>query len=182
MAQVFERNRKEADPEYIRLATEIQIEVVSLVMKEDIVPKRKRLILGAPVAETARSLVANVTRANAFYPSNSYNVLERKRYLTLASADCDQLERDFLLLTELDRRKQSERKQSAGNGQEGQPERGGGGLARKFERVAAMLDEERKKLSSKRKNTRIIGVESVEDRLAAARAEAERLEAVALDA
>ena len=98
MSQVFERNRKEADSDYLSLAVDIHIEVLSLVMRENVVPKRKRLILGAPIAETARSLVCNVNRANRFYPSNSYNVLERKRYLGLALADCDQLEQDFQCL------------------------------------------------------------------------------------
>lgn len=98
MSQVFERNRKEADSDYLSLAVDIRIEVLSLVMRESVVPKRKRLMLGAPIAETARSLVYNVNRANRFYPSNSYNVLERKRYLGLALADCDQLEQDFQCL------------------------------------------------------------------------------------
>jgi len=54
MSQVFERNRKEADSDYLSLAVDIHIEVLSLVMRENVVPKRKRLILGAPIAETAR--------------------------------------------------------------------------------------------------------------------------------
>lgn len=48
MSQVFERNRKEADSDYLSLAVDIRIEVLSLVMREGVVPKRKRLILGAP--------------------------------------------------------------------------------------------------------------------------------------
>ena len=158
MSQVFERNRKEADSDYLSLAVDIHIEVLSLVMRENVVPKRKRLILGAPIAETARSLVCNVNRANRFYPSNSYNVLERKRYLGLALADCDQLEQDFQCLIAMKCTNASE-----------------------LERISGMIRDEADKVSKKRKYTRIIGKESVEDRLAAARAEAERLEAVVLD-
>lgn len=158
MSQVFERNRKEADSDYISLAIEIRIEVLSLVMSETVVPKRKRLILGAPIAETARSLVYNVNKANRFYPSNSYNVLERKRYLGLAIADCDQLEQDFQCLVAM---------KCATPG--------------RLERISGMIRDESAKISKKRKYTRIIGKETAEDMLAAARAEAERLEAVVLD-
>ena len=40
MSQVFERNRKEAETDYISLATEIRVEVLSLVMNENVVPQR----------------------------------------------------------------------------------------------------------------------------------------------
>lgn len=53
--------------------------------------------------------------------------------------------------------------------------------ASELERVSGMIRDEADKVSKKRKYTRIIGKESAEDRLAAARAEAERLEAVVLD-
>ena len=158
MSQVFERNRKESDSDYLSLAVDIRIEVLSLVMRESVVPKRKRLMLGAPIAETARSLVYNVNRANRFYPSNSYNVLERKRYLGLALADCDQLEQDFQCLIAMKCTTASE-----------------------LERISGMIRDEADKVSKKRKYTRIIGRESAEGRLAAARAEAERLEAVVLE-
>lgn len=158
MSQVFERNRKEADSDYLSLAVDIRIEVLSLVMRESVVPKRKRIILGAPIAETARSLVYNVNRANRFYPSNSYNVLERKRYLGLALADCDQLEQDFQCLIAMKCTTASE-----------------------LERISGMIRDEADKVSKKRKYTRIIGRESAEGRLAAAKAEAERLVMKALD-
>lgn len=158
MSQVFERNRKEADSDYISLAGEIRLEVLSLATNENVVPKRKRLVLGVPMAETARSLVYNVNRANRFYPSNSYNVLERKRYLGLAMADCDQLEQDLQCLIAMKCASPS-----------------------RLERIAGMIADESSKVSKKRKYTRIIGAESAEERLAAARAEAERLEAIVLD-
>lgn len=158
MSQVFERNRKEADTDFLSLAAEIRVEVLSLVGNENVVPKRKRLVLGVPMAETARSLVYNVNRANRFYPSNSYNVLERKRYLGLAMADCDMLEQDLQCLVAM---------RCAAPG--------------RLERISGMIRDEAEKVSKKRKYTRIIGRESAEDRLAAARAESERLEAVVLD-
>lgn len=158
MSQVFQRNRKEADTDFLSLAADIRLEVLSLVSNENVVPKRKRLILGVPMAETARSLVYNVNRANRFYPSNSFNVLERKRYLGLAMADCDQLEQDLQCLIAL---------KCASPG--------------RLERIADMISDESQKVSKKRKYTRIIGKESAEDMLAAARAETERLEAIVLD-
>ena len=75
-----------------------------------------------------------------------------------ATSDCDQLEQDFQCLIAMKCTTASE-----------------------LERISGMIRDEADKVSKKRKYTRIIGSESAEDRLAAARAEAERLEAVVLD-
>ena len=158
MSQVFERNRKEPESDYMSLAVDIRVEVLRLVRRESVIPKRYTFILGQPMADAARSLVLNVNRANRFYPSNSFNVLERKRYLGLALADCDQIEQDMDCAIAL-------------------------GLATpgKFERIIGMVRDEAEKISRKRKYTKVIGNESTADRLDAARREVERLEAMALD-
>lgn len=158
LSQVFERNRKEADSDYMSLAMDIRVEVLSLVMNENVVPKRKRIVIGVPMAETARSLVYNVNKANRFYPSNSSNVLERKRYLGLALADCDQLENDLQCLVAM---------KCASPG--------------RLERIAGMISDEVDKLMRKRKYTKIIGQQSAEDKLAAAMAEAKRLQDIVRD-
>ncbi len=158
MSQVFARNRKEAETDYISLAVDIRIEVLRLIKKEDVIPRRHTFTFGQPMAESARSLVLNVNRANRFYPSNSFNVMERKRYLGLALADCDQIEQDMQCAVAL-----------------------GFAPPSKFESVIGMLGDEIEKLTRKRKYTKVIGRESTASRLDAARKEVERLEAIAAD-
>ena len=91
MSGVFEKDRSESELDYFELARKIWAEVVRLVRNEKDVPKSYRFLIGVPTAETARSMVANINRAYHFYPSSSFNVLERRRYLTLAIADCEQI-------------------------------------------------------------------------------------------
>lgn len=51
-----------------------------------------------PMAETARSVVFNLVKADAFYPNTQRNVEERKHYMTLALADLNQLYQDLQCL------------------------------------------------------------------------------------
>ena len=76
------------------------------------------------MAETARSVVYNIVKSEAFYPNTAENVAARKRYLTLAVADCEQLYQDAQAYLEVCRRK--------GDMQH----------ARAFERMAGLVDSE----------------------------------------
>lgn len=67
-------------------------------MASSAVPKSYRFILAVPMAETARSLVFNLVKADAFYPNTARNVEERKHYMTLAIADLQQLYQDLQCL------------------------------------------------------------------------------------
>ena len=67
-------------------------------MASSAVPKSYRFILAVPMAETARSLVFNLVKADAFYPNTQRNVEERKHYMTLAIADLQQLYQDLQCL------------------------------------------------------------------------------------
>ncbi|WP_346679335.1 hypothetical protein [Enorma massiliensis] len=62
------------------------------------VPKSYRFIFAVPMAETARSVVFNLVKADAFYPNTTRNVEERKHYMTLALADLNQLYQDLQCL------------------------------------------------------------------------------------
>ena len=105
------------------------------------------------IVETARGIVYNVNRADCFYPNTSFNALERKRYLTLAIADCEQLMLDMQCLMDI-----------------GLPVN-----ANRFDELAAMVEEEIKLLKGARKNVRVTGKKSTEERIAEAEAELERL-------
>ena len=88
------RNRNLSSFEYFNTAVAIRNDVTRLVASRD-VPKSYRFIFAVPMAETARSVVFNLVKADAFYPNTARNVDERKRYMTLALADLNQLYQDM---------------------------------------------------------------------------------------
>lgn len=88
------RNRNLSSYEYFNTAVAIRNDVTRLVTSRD-VPKSYRFIFAVPMAETARSVVFNLVKADAFYPNSARNVDERKRYMTLALADLNQLYQDL---------------------------------------------------------------------------------------
>lgn len=88
------RNRNLSSFEYFNTAVAIRNDVTRLVTSRD-VPKSYRFIFAVPMAETARSVVFNLVKADAFYPNKARNVDERKRYMTLALADLNQLYQDM---------------------------------------------------------------------------------------
>lgn len=88
------RNRNLSSFEYFNTAVAIRNDVTRLVTSRD-VPKSYRFIFAVPMAETARSVVFNLVKADAFYPNTARNVDERKRYMTLALADLNQIYQDM---------------------------------------------------------------------------------------
>lgn len=86
--------------EYFNTALRVRKEVTALVTSAAM-PKSYRFILAVPMAETARSIVYNLVTANAFYPNTEHNVSQRRHYMTLAVADCEQLLQDLQCLIEL---------------------------------------------------------------------------------
>ena len=94
MSGVYMRNRNLRSFEYFNTAVAIRNDVTRLVTSRD-VPKSYRFIFAVPMAETARSVVFNLVKADAFYPNTARNVDERKRYMTLALADLNQLYQDM---------------------------------------------------------------------------------------
>lgn len=88
------RNRNLSSFEYFNTAVAVRNDVTRLVTSRD-VPKSYHFIFAVPMAETARSVVFNLVKADAFYPNTARNVDERKRYMTLALADLNQLYQDM---------------------------------------------------------------------------------------
>ena len=97
MSGVYVRNRNLSSFEYFNTAVSIRNEVTRLVTSGS-VPKSYRFIFAVPMAETARSVVFNLVKADAFYPNTQRNVEERKHYMTLALADLNQLYQDLQCL------------------------------------------------------------------------------------
>ena len=86
--------------EYFTTSVRIRKEITALVTSSAL-PKSYRFVFAVPMAETARSIVHNLVTANAFYPNTEHNVCQRRHYMTLAVADCEQIMQDLQCLIEL---------------------------------------------------------------------------------
>ena len=100
MSGAYARNRHRSQYEFINTAVALRADVTRLVASSA-VPKSYRFLLAVPMAETARSLVYHLVQSDAFYPNSDHGVQMRKHYMTLAMADCDQLDQDVQLILSL---------------------------------------------------------------------------------
>ena len=156
MSNVLQRKRSVSEREFYKNAIAIRVELTKIACSENAVPKRYRVLLGAPMVETAKSLVDNVTRADEFYPNTAHGVLYRRHYLTLAIADCRRIVQDVQTMKDI-------------------------GLPVNLNRLtdlADMVDREIALLKGTRKSTRLTGDAPIEERIAQARANLAELEEV----
>ena len=153
MSGVLQRNRRLSEFEFFNTARAINTEVMKLMASESAVPKRYRFLVGVPTAETARSILANINKADSFYPNSSFNVQQRKMYLTLAIADCEQLCLDFQTMIDM-----------------GLPM-----TASRVDNLVELIEREIKLLKGTRKNVRITGEQTIDDRIEATEQELSRL-------
>ncbi len=137
MSGVPERLRNLSSFEFYNTAVELRVEVLGIITSSAI-PKSHRFTFAVPMAETARSVVYNIVKGQAFYPSSPENVAARKRHYTLAIADCEQLYQDAQAYLEMYRRK-------------GDIQHAGA-----FERMAELVDSEVKLLKGARSGVKLI--------------------------
>ena len=97
MSGVPVRLRNISQFEFYNTAIDIRVRITRLVTSSA-VPKSYRFTFAVPMAQTARSMVYNIVTADAFSPNSEDAVTLRKRHLTLAIADCEQLYQDLQCL------------------------------------------------------------------------------------
>ena len=134
---VHESKRNESELEFYDNAVELRIAVLRLMRSPDVVPKSSRFMLALPTADAARSMLNNIVRGMEFFPNSEANVEARKRYYTLAIADCRIIQEDIKCMKRL-----------LGNVR-----------ASAFEEVTAMIAREIDLLKRQRKNVRVRGQE-----------------------
>ena len=151
MSSVYERNRSVSNFDFYTDSLAIRVEVNRIAAKG--MDKTYRFILGVPMAQTAYSLVHNINRADSFYPNTTINVQERRKYLTLAVADCEQLCLDLQCAIDM-----------------GQPVK-----VSKLEDLIALVEKTIAEIKGARKKVKLITKEPLEHRIEAAEAELQRL-------
>ena len=151
MSSVYERNRSVSNFDFYTDSLAIRVEVNRIAAKG--IDKTYRFILGVPMAQTAYSLVHNINRADSFYPNTTINVQERRKYLTLAVADCEQLCLDLQCAIDM-----------------GQPVK-----VSKLEDLIALVEKTIAEIKGARKKVKLITKEPLEHRIEAAEVELQRL-------
>jgi hypothetical protein len=109
-----------------------------------------------PTLDFARSLLYNINKSDNCYPSNARAAYDRKKYLGFAISDCEQLCIEMQEIIDL--------KPPAN-------------IAR-FEELANTINLEIELLKSARKGVKVIGKESLEDRILDLEDELEKLRAL----
>lgn len=153
MSGVYARKRSISDFEFFNTALAIKVEVNRIALNEKIIPKRYRITNAVPLIDMARNMVYNINRSDQFYPNSSFNVLQRRKYLSLAVADCEQLCLELQSLIEM-----------------GRPID-----VNKLEPLVDMVEREIALLKGARKNVRLVGKQSVEEKIRDAEQELSRL-------
>ena len=172
---VLARKRSLSRMEFFIRAQTIHVEAARLAHKEKVVPKSYRFTFGVPMCEAARSMIANIERSDAFYPNTSWAVIERKKYLALAMADASTLYDLIACLIEV---RQGPTKPGA---EESDVPRGGSGVnINELKRLNELLDEEIELLRAAKNGVKLLGCEDIEEKAAAAEAEAQRLRDLAI--
>jgi hypothetical protein len=154
--------------EFFKTALDIFEETVRLTHKQKLVPKSYRFTFAEPMCATARSMIQNIERSDAFYPNTSWAVIERKKYLALAIADVNALYDDLACLIAVRggaRRAEVE---------DDDPTRCGINL-NELSRLLDLLEFEASLLQKAKNGVKLLGKESDESKLEAAEAEAQRL-------
>lgn len=164
MSGVYARKRSLSEYEFYNLAIGIKVGINKLAMRESVIPKRYRFTNAIPLIDMSRSAVYNITRSDEFYPNTSSNVQKRREYLTLAVADMKMLCIELQTLVEMGR-----------SDDPSSPPVINAIDINKLEPFIDMAEREIALLKGARKNVKLLGKQTVEDRIRAAEDELERL-------
>ena len=163
MSGVYARKRSVSDYEFFNTARAIKLAVNKLMLNEKYVPKRYRFTNAVPTIEMARNIVYNINRSDQFYPNSSFNVLQRRKYLSLAIADCEQICQELQDMIDMDLGIKNQLKAE----EDGSPN--------KIEELIDLVEKEIELLKGARKRVRIVGKQSVDDKIRDAEEELSRL-------
>ena len=95
---VYKRFRKETNLQFLITGLELQINLTKFIMSEKHVPKKYRLLIGAPIIAKVDEIIDNLTFANAIFPSNEELLQIRNKDQTSAIANCYQLHNKLIRL------------------------------------------------------------------------------------
>lgn len=137
------------------VARRIDTQIGLLATSTSFMPKRYRLTHGVPMIRAAQAVVRDIDMADSFYPNTQANVDERKRWLTLAVADCNDLYDKVQGYLDV---REAQQKRAIENG--APPLKIGG--KGDFEQAIADIDREIGLLKGVRKRVRLVGRKVVE--------------------
>lgn len=99
MSNVYARNRKETKLQFMINAIELQKDIVKTILREKVVPKKYRLMLGTDIIRKINELIDNLTYANNIFVTNEELLINRLLYQEQAKSNCYQLQNLLICLT-----------------------------------------------------------------------------------
>ena len=162
MSGVYARRRKLSEYEFVANARKIKVEVNRLVLNEKYVPKRYRFTNAVPAIDAARGITRNLNMSARFYPNTAANVIERRKHLSLALAECDNLMDELQDMIDL------------GLGLK-DALRCDGDQPNRLEALVEMVDREISLITGAKKNVRLVGKRSLDEMIGDAEGELLRL-------
>ena len=99
MSNVYARNRKETQLQFMINALELQTDIIKTISREKVVPKKFRFLLCPDIVYKTQDLVDNLTMANNIYTVDEETLATRLMYQLEAKANCYQLQNMLVCLT-----------------------------------------------------------------------------------
>ena len=79
-------NRKESEAEFLNTAHELELMTIKLSVRENVIPKRYRYIIGQKLCDSAREVNKNIISANSIFPKRKFEFEMRRSYQLKALA------------------------------------------------------------------------------------------------
>lgn len=83
--------RSESIQQFLQLSKELQLKTSTIVMNQNWVAKKYRIVWANRALTYAMNIFENVRRANILFPTSQEKLDQRINYLTIAYSDCEAL-------------------------------------------------------------------------------------------
>lgn len=96
MSNVFLRKRADTELTFMTTARQLQNELTKYVMREKVMPKKWRYMIGRTLISKVDEMVDNIIAANSIYVTTEHDLELRKEFQTKAICNCFQIQSKLL--------------------------------------------------------------------------------------
>lgn len=98
MSNVLQRKREETELSFYIYGQQLQMEITKYIVNDKYIPKKWRYLIGQSLVDKVDELMDNIIFANTIYPAIEEELITRKKYQTMAIANCYQIQNKLLRL------------------------------------------------------------------------------------
>ena len=96
MSNVFLRNRADTEMTFMVIGRQLQNELTKYVMREKVMPKKWRYMIGRTLIAKVDEMMDNIVAANSIYAMTEHDLEMRREYQTKAINNCFQIQNKLL--------------------------------------------------------------------------------------